>query len=205
MNMQLKTVIDQAISKDMPMTTIERSIKRFNPNDAQMKREFFDFKTMSRIFVVVEVLSDNITRVKMDLNTLVRKTKSMGTVITGIRHLFEEFGIISISSKKDYPSSSHFEEQLMEDAINCDAQEVENIDYESKTATFLCKPRDIDRITRMLLNLDYIVDDSQHVFVPQKHIQLSQDEATAYTYFVQKLKAIEGVENYFDNVDEESA
>lgn len=204
MNSQLKTVIDQAISKDMPMSTIERNIKKFNANDAPLKREFVDIKTMNKIFIVVELFSDNLARVKMDMNTIVRKTKSQGTSLTDIRHLFEEMGIIAIGSKKDYPSSSDFEEQLMEDAINCDAQEVENIDFESKTATLLCKPRDIERIKRMLLNLDYIVDDAQHVFVPHTYIQLTDDEKKSYDFFVQKLKAVDGVENHFDNVDVES-
>lgn len=201
MNSQLKTVIDQALAKDMPMASIERNIKKFNANDAQLKKEFLDMKTMSRIFIVLELFSDNITRVKMDLNTIVRKTKSMGTALTDTRHMFEEIGIVSISTKKEFSSSAEFEDQLMEDAINCDAQEVENIDFESKTASFICQPRDIERVKRTLLNSAYVVEDAQHIFVPQNTIQLNEDEKKNYEVFVQKLMTIEGVDNHFDNVD----
>lgn len=183
------------------MASIERNIKKFNANDAQLKKEFLDMKTMSRIFIVLELFSDNITRVKMDLNTIVRKTKAMGTALTDTRHMFEEIGIVSISTKKEFSSSAEFEDQLMEDAINCDAQEVENIDFESKTASFICQPRDIERVKRTLLNSTYVVEDAQHIFVPQNTIQLNEDEKKNYEVFVQKLMTIEGVDNHFDNVD----
>lgn len=200
-NSQLKAVIDQALQKDMPMATIEKNIKRFNPSDMKLKKEFVDIKTLNKVFLVVEIFSDQIAKVKMDINTFVRKNKSLGTTLADIKHSFEEAGIVIVTSKETFANSSEFEDKLTEDAINADAQEVEDIDFESKTATFVCKPIEIDRVKRDLMNLGYVIEEAQHVFVPQRVIQLTDDENEKYQIMLQKLKAIEGVEGYFDNVE----
>lgn len=184
------------------MSTIEKNIKKFNPSDMKLTRSFIDIKTLNKVFVIVELVTDNAAKVKMDINTIVRKHKQLSTSLAEIKHLFEEIGIVVVTSKGNFSNSSEFEDKLTEDAIECEAQEVEDIDFESKTATFICKPIEIERVKRKLLNMDYIIEEAQHIFIPNQHVQLTSDEQQAYDNMIQKLKSIEGVENIFDNIEQ---
>jgi translational activator of cytochrome c oxidase 1 len=205
MNSYLRTVIDQALSKNMPMATIEKNIKKYNSAEAKLTRHFFEIKTLGKVFVICEVYTENLAGLKQLVNVVVRKTAN-NTALADLRHSFEEIGYVQVTAANcQAANASEFEDFLTEHAIECDAQEVENIDFDSKSATFICRPIDIEKVKRSLLNLKYIVDDSQHIFVPTSVLKLNENEAKVYEGLKVRLSQLDGYENIFDNVDTEEA
>jgi transcriptional/translational regulatory protein YebC/TACO1 len=201
MNSYLRTVIDQALSKNMPMSTIEKNIKKFNSNDSKLTRHFFEIKSMGRVFLIVEFYTENIAGLKQNLNTVIRKTGN-NTSLAEIKHSFQEIGFVQVTATNSkVANASEFEDELTEHAIECDAQEVENIDFDGKTATFICRPIDIEKVKRILLNFKYVVEDSQHIFVPNSVLKLNEDEMKTYESLKLKLNQLEGFENIYDNVE----
>lgn len=200
LNSYLRTVIDQASKQNMPMNTINNQIKKFNASDAQLKKYFLEFKSQNRMFFIIEVYTENFALFKINLNTVMRKVGN--TQFADVRHLFEEAGVVLVA-KPDatFASASEFEDKLTEDAIECDAQEVEDIDFENKSATFVCRPIDIEKVKRSLLALGYVVDTSEHVFLPLNTIVPTEAEKKAHESIKLRLSQVDGFENLYDNIE----
>lgn len=206
MNSYLRTVIDQALSKNMPMATIDKNIKKMSSLDAKLTKHFFEIKTMNRVFLICEVYTENLAGLKQTVNTVMRKA-AHSTSLAEIMHHFEEVGFVQVTCPpaKVFANASELEDALTEHAIEVDAQEVENVDFEGKSATFICRPIDIEKVKRLLLNLGYIVEDSQHIFVASNVLKLNETETKAFENLKQKLSQLEGYENIFDNVEADEA
>lgn len=200
MNSYLRTVIDQATKKNMPMSTINNQIKKFNASDAQLKRYFLEFKAQNRLFFVCEAYTENLAMFKQNMNTVLRKS---GGSFADVKHLFEEAGLV-IVTKPDATAAiaSEFEDKLTEDAIECDAQEVEDVDFVSKSATFVCRPIDVEKVKRGLLALGYTIETAEHVFSPLQTVKTTETEEKAFEYIKTKMSQIEGFENLYSNVEQ---
>jgi transcriptional/translational regulatory protein YebC/TACO1 len=198
----LKNVIEEAKSRNMPLATINSTIKKFSSQQTlQLKRYFMEMKFLSKIFVISEFYTENLINLKSSLNIVYRKEPK--SAIANVKHFFDEHGIIQVAlpEKHDVKNSSEFEEKLTEDAIECEAQEVVEINFETKSALVICDPEHIERVKTSFLKLDYVLENSQHVFIPQNTIELSADERKLYDSFLKRLTQIEGFENFFDNVE----
>lgn len=171
-NSILKTVIEQATRANMPMATIKNQIKRFNADDSQLKKHYFEIKALNKIFLICEIYSDNLTMAKSNLNIILRKFKNASHV--NIKYMFDEIGYVQ-AAKIDgkFANAEEFEDKVMSEAIEIDVSEVEDIDFKTKSATFLCKPMEIERVKRELMNLGYGIDAAEHIFVPQQTCQLT--------------------------------
>lgn len=199
LNSYLRTAMDQASKLNVPLATINNQIKKFNANDAQLKRYFLEMKTMNRIFLICEVYTENFAGLKQNVFSALKKSGQSS--FADVKHIFDEIGIVRVSIDGTFASSSEFEDKVTEHAIECDAQEVEDIDFETKSATFVCRPIEIEKVKRTLLNLGYTVDFAEHIFVPQSTLEISEAERKTYEYLKQKLSQIDGFENLFDNVE----
>lgn len=200
LNSYLKTVIDQATKLNMPMATINNQIKKFNPSDVQMRRYFLEIKSIGRLFLICEVCTDNIAGLKQFMYTVMRKAGQ--TTFGDVKHFFEEMGTVHVTkSDGNYKDAEDFENQLTEHALECDAQEVEVVDFNSKSAVFICKPMELERIKRSLLSMGYSVESADHIFVPVNSYKLTEAEKKTYDYLHKKLLELDGVENLYSNAD----
>lgn len=203
LNSYLRTAMDQAAKLNVPLATLNNQIKKYNANDAQLKRYFLEIKTMNRIFLICEVYTENFAGLKQTVNTAMRKAGQ--TSFADVKHIFDEVGYVRVSLDETFSNASEFEDRVTEHAIECDAQEVEDIDFETKSATFICRPIEIEKVKRILLNLGYIVDIAEHIFIPQSTIQqVSEAEKKTYESLKQKLSQIDGYENLYDNIEHDS-
>lgn len=203
-NSYLKTAIEQARHANVPMATVNNQIKKFNINDAQMKRYILEMKTMNRIFVIVEFYSENFVKSKNNIHTAMRKAGQ--TILGDVKHMFDEIGFVKGTRVEGtFASESEFEDKVTEDAIECDAQEVEDIDFATKSASFVCRPIEIEKVKRILLNLGYTIEFAEHIFVPHIPLQLTEAEMKTYESLKFRLSKVDEVENVFDNVEQPSS
>ena len=88
MNTQLRNLIEEAIKKNMPMATINNSIKKYNANAAKMSKHFLEgnlkylkylrlkfpiLVKSNRIFMICELYSDNFNGAKMQIASVLKK------------------------------------------------------------------------------------------------------------------------------------
>ena len=199
-NSYLKTAVEQAVKSNVPMATINNQIKKFNSNDAPLKRYFLEMKTMSRIFLIVEVYTEHFVGLKMNINTVMRKAGQ--TAFADCKHMFDEFGLVQVTKVDGtFANASEFEDKVTEDAIECDAQEVEDVDFDKKSASFICRPIEVDKVKRLLMDLGYTIDFAEHIFVPHNTVKPTEAEIKTYETLKQKLSQVDGVENIYDNVE----
>lgn len=199
LNSYLRTAIDQASGCNMPMATINNQIKKYNSNDAQLKRHVLEIKLINKVFVICEVFSENVSGLRMNVNSVLRKCNAS---YADVKHMFDEIGFLQVTKPSgNFANAAEFEDKLTEDAIEADAQEVEDIDFETKSATFICRPMDIEKVKRSLLNFGYTVEVAEHIFIPQNTFQLNESEMKTLESFKQKLSQLDGVENIYDNVE----
>lgn len=198
-NTYLRTAIDQAMGCNMPMASINNQIKKFSANDAVLKRFVVEIKLMNKVFVICETFTDNIVTMKQNINAVLRKSNAS---YADVKHMFDEMGFLQVTKPTgSFTNASEFEEKLTEDAIEADVQEVEDVDFETKSATFICRPIDIEKVKRTLLNMGYTVEIAEHIYVPQNTFQLNEAEADNFEKFKQRMKLLDGIENMYDNVE----
>ncbi|CRL06175.1 CLUMA_CG019041, isoform A [Clunio marinus] len=201
LNSNLKSVVQMALKGNMPMSTINNNIKKFNANDAKLEKHFLEIKITTRLFMICELYTDSMVNVKPLINVAMRKAGGK-SVYADIKHAFDEVAYVQATKKDEtIKSASDFEDKLTEDAIECDAEEVEDIDFEQMSATFICLPRDIEKVKKNLMAKGYSIDHSDHIFIPVQVFTPTEQEKKVYDKLKHLLNQIDGVENLFDNVE----
>lgn len=200
MNSHLRAVIDQALKANMPMSTIQNNIKKFDTSAAQLKKYFIGIKSLNKVFMICEVYTENLPGLKQSMGSALRRAGK--TLYADVQHLFDEIGYVQVTkSAGTFASASEFEDKLTEDAIECDAQEVEDIDFATKSATFICRPIDIAKVKKILNSLDYKIIAAEHIFVPKQIQKLTEAEIAVVNKLRERLSQIDGIENLYDNVE----
>lgn len=202
LNSHLRSVMEQAIKSNVPLATLNNQIQRYNPKDhiAKPQPYFTDMSFLNKVFLVIEAYPENGVIFKNNLNTVMRKVGH--TTLADIRHMFDDIGFIHATKiEGTFANASEFEEKLTEDAIECNIQEVEDIDFLKKCASFIFPPLEIERVNKALTNLGYTVNSAERILVPSHTIQLTEAEAQQYEKLKEKLRQIEVVANIFDNVE----
>uniref|UniRef100_A0A1A9UT93 Uncharacterized protein n=1 Tax=Glossina austeni TaxID=7395 RepID=A0A1A9UT93_GLOAU len=125
-NSKLRNVIDDALRKNMPMSSIQSSIKKCQQNKTELKRYRLDLRFKQKVFIVLIIYTDNYSGLKQEIAPILRKS---GAMMIDTNNLFEEYGLIEATVNKDrLVSSKNIEELATEDAIECGAEEVEVCD-----------------------------------------------------------------------------
>lgn len=138
-----------------------------------------------------------------------------------VKHLFDEQGYIEAILKTE-ASADELLSVCTEHAIEVGAEDVEVMSEDSKllrvgiywaswsngnlipqnyTFQFICDPTQIDRVKTQLEKLGYSIEHNEHAFFPKSTIKLNPDAMEAYEKLKEKLKAVDGVEDIYDNVE----
>lgn len=171
-NLYLRTVIEQATRANMPLATIKNNIKKFNDNDAKLTKYYFEMRALNKICLICELYTDNLTIARNNLNIIIRKFKHVA--LADIKFIFDEVAYVQAAKiEGKFANAEEFEEKVMEEAIEIDCSEVEDINFDAKSATFLCKPIEIERVKQALMKHGYGIDAAEHIFAPQQTVELS--------------------------------
>ncbi|ALC39152.1 CG4957 [Drosophila busckii] len=193
-NTLLRAEIDFALKKNMPMGSIQSTIKKCQHNKAQLKKHRFDIRFKRSVYMVCHIYTDNLAAVKYEITAMIKKS---GGVFENVDHMFEDFGLIEATALAQ--DGLNIEEKATEDAITLGAEDVEIV--EAKLGTFICSPTHLIGLTKTLSQNGYSIDNSEHMFTPNSLVQLTEDERKAYNIFVQKLRDVPGIEDIYDNVE----
>ncbi|XP_030243183.1 uncharacterized protein LOC115563799 [Drosophila navojoa] len=198
-NSLLRSEIDNALKRNMPMGTIQNTIKKCQHNKAQLKKHRFDIRYRRKVYMICSIYSDNLPGIKMDVTAMIKKS---GAEFVDVSHMFEDFGLIEAryASPLTNPETS-LEEKVTEDAIQLGAEDVEIVDATTAAVNFICSPTYLTGLSKTLEQNGYSIENSEHVFTPNSLVQLDEDEKKAYYVFVKKLRDVPGMEDIYDNVE----
>lgn len=195
-NTLLRSEIDNALKKNMPIGTIQNTIKKCQGNKAQLKKHRLDIRFKRTVYMICSIYTDNLASVKMDATAMIRKS---GGVLVDVGHMFEDFGLIE--TRCETSNEVNLEEKATEDAIQFGAEEVEVVDSESGLVNFICTPSHLTGLTKTLSQNGYFIENSEHMFTPNNLVQLTAEELKSYNVFLQKLRDVQGLEDIYDNVE----
>lgn len=217
LNSQLKSVIEIAVKNSMPNANIQNVIKKYNKADAELKRVVLEIKVLNKIYAVAVIFTDNLLFSKNQISTILRKSSA---AFSDCKKLFDETGLIEVIGPEN--PGGDLLEQGTDAAIECGAEEVDVIEESSRRLLFVCNPQYVFVVNKKLNELGYSVEGTDTTFVPkvgttlsppkdndltdlslQSTVVVSEAERAAYKLFYEKLKAFDGIESIFDNMEPE--
>lgn len=204
-NSTLRSIIEEALRKKMPNTTIQNTLKKYSePNAIKLTKFFYDLRVLGKVYMVCALYTENVTKTKQDILAIIKKFS--GTQ-TEARPMFDEQGVIEVVVPPEMASldEAALEEKCTDDAIECGAEEVEVVDFTNKLATFICNANELNRVRSQLEKLGYVIESNEHVLLPKNPISLTGPELEKLELLKSKLKTVEGVQEIFDNVDYDQA
>ncbi|XP_055640095.1 probable transcriptional regulatory protein lmo1535 [Toxorhynchites rutilus septentrionalis] len=197
LNTTLRSVIEEATKKNMPNSTIKGVLKKAAQSGGQIKKFTLEIKVLDQASMMCVLYTDRFPQVKMEMATILRKNYS---AFSDVKHQFNEQGYVEAILATNVPKEE-LESVCTEHAIEAGAEDVEVMDEANKLVRFLCDPTLIDKVKTQLEKLGYSIEHSEHAFFPKSTIKLSPDAMDALDKLKEKLKAIDGVEDIYDNVE----
>lgn len=133
MNSSLQSIIDEALKKKMPNSTIQNVLKKYSDPSSGDKivKYIIEMKVLGKIYMVGVLMTENVAGTKQILTSVIKK---FGGSYTSALPMFDERGVIDVSvpEKLQNLDESKLEEACTDDAIECGVEEVEITDLENK-------------------------------------------------------------------------
>lgn len=196
-NNVLRAVIDEALKKNMPNATIQGILKKCSTQSAELKKYTLEIKALDQVNVICVLYTDRFTQLKMEMATILRKNFAL---FIDTMHGFDEKGFIEAIPPAEV-QTEHLLSVCTDHAIDTGAEDIEVMDENNRLIRFLCDPRDLDKVKKELEKLNYNVEHCEHAFFPKSTVKLNPDAMQVYEKLKEKLKAMEGVEDIYDNVE----
>ncbi|XP_052895928.1 probable transcriptional regulatory protein Teth514_1449 [Anopheles moucheti] len=196
-NNVLRSSIDEALKKNMPNATIQGILKKCTTQSLELKKYTLEIKALDQVNVICVLYTDRFAQLKMEMATILRKNFAL---FFDTMHAFDERGFVEAIAPPDVKGDNLLS-VCTDHAIETGAEDIEVMDENSRLIRFLCDPRDLDKVKKELEKLSYTVEHSEHAFFPKSIIKLNPDALEAYEKLKEKLKAMEGVEDIYDNVE----
>lgn len=198
-NSILRSTIDIALKYNVPRATIQSALKKMKecPDEANMRRHVFECRLYQKVFVVFTYYTINLGTTRVPLGTAFRKHNAE---LIKIRHMFEEKGYVD-ALVPPRVNESNIEDDCTTDAIECGASDVHVHNAAERQVTFYCEPNAVVGVRQNLEKLGYQIENSDISFDAHKLVRISKKEKLDYDKFMERLRAIEGFDDVFDNIE----
>lgn len=200
-NSALRSAVEEALRRDVSNSTIQTTLKKCSQmtDDQLIKRQLFELRLYNKVFVVFVIYTTNLAQAKIQLGTIFRKHKAD---VTNTKHMFTERGVIDAIARPEV-RASHFEDDCTTDAIECGADDVEIHDAAKRQLTFICDPVEINRVKQKITALGYQIEYCERSYIPNTIVTINEAEKLDYAKFQDKLEAIDGFDDIFDNIEDD--
>ncbi|XP_057682396.1 translational activator of cytochrome c oxidase 1 [Corythoichthys intestinalis] len=199
MNANLAQLLEQCRNKNIPKASIETAIK--NAEKAKpASQHMFEARGPGGCFLLIEVLTDNITRSQQDVRRIL--SKNGGTFSDGVRYNFSRRGVVAV------PGRGVTSERALELAIEAgaeDVQETEDDDEdEAPLLQFICDNADVSKVRASLEDMGMNVTSAGSEFFPTLLTPLEREQLEAASALIEALSDCPDVVRVWDNVQVES-
>ena len=195
-NNKLRDLIAKAKANNVPNENIQRTIKKFTENnDITYEEITYEGYGPSGVAIIVEASTDNRNRTAGNVRAWFNKYGgNMGQ--TGcVSYLFEEKGVITIIDEDEEID----EDKIMEDALECGAEDIVGDDGEYKIYT---ATDDLDSVRDAIIALGYKIDTADLAKVPSTYVTLeNEDDVENMQKMLDKFNEDDDVNAVYTNWD----
>ena len=169
-NSKLRDLIAKAKANNVPNENIQRTIKKFSDNsDINFEEITYEGYGPSGVAIIVETSTDNRNRTAGNVRAAFSKYGGNLGQNGCVGYLFEEKGVITIVDE----DSEIDEDQMMEDALECGAEDIKSDEgeYTIYTAT-----DDLDSVRDAIIAKGYKIDTADVAKVPSTYTTLENED-----------------------------
>ncbi|BBU47848.1 YebC/PmpR family DNA-binding transcriptional regulator [Mycoplasmopsis felis] len=196
MNPALKLAISKAKSKNMPKENIERAIAK--PKGTKSSDSFTELVFNATIsggatFIVV-TLSDNVNRVKSNIQAYFNKQNATLGKTGQIPFVFDKKGIIEISKNETT------EDDLMMIALESGADDIQTLD---DSFIIFCKPENFSELKNALetnLKIENFIQ-CEVTYIPNMYVEYDEEKRNKLLEFAEKIKDDDDVQDVYHNIE----
>lgn len=167
---------------------------------ANYQRQLFEGRLYKKLYFIASVYTDSVAHTRIQMATPYKKHLAENT---NTKRLFIERGVCNVIAR-DGISADNFEDECLNDAIECGAEDIEVYDVAERQVTFFCDPRELLKVRQKLTAAGHNVEQSELVFCPTPStqlVQLSDAEVADYKKFKDRLTLVEGFDGIYDNAE----
>ncbi|MBR2431587.1 MAG: YebC/PmpR family DNA-binding transcriptional regulator [Clostridia bacterium] len=169
-NNKLRDLIAKAKANNVPNENIQRTIKKFTENnDITYEEITYEGYGPSGVAIIVEASTDNRNRTAGNVRAWFNKYGGNMGQSGCVSYLFEEKGVVTIIDEDEEID----EDKIMEDALECGAEDIVGNDGEYKIYT---ATEDLDAVRDAIIALGYKIDTADLAKVPSTYVTLESDE-----------------------------
>lgn len=187
-NNALRIAIDHARRANMPKENIDRAIARGSGSeDAHIEEVVYEAMGPGGAAMIITCATDNTNRTLTDIKTILKKNNGKFVPNGSVSFQFDYVGYITLPN--DQTGTAEIA------AINAGA---EDIAVDDDTLTVITKPHDLHTIAAALPTT---VHEARLIYSATHTVQLSAQDASAYTTLYDLIDAHDDVTEIFDNVE----
>ena len=193
-NSRLKDVIAKCKSNNMPNDTIMRSVKKAagEGNTDNYEANVYEGYGPNGVAVIVETLTDNKNRTAADMRHYFDKFGGNLGTSGCVMFMFDKKGIILIEN-----DGSLDEEQVMMDALEAGAEDVESNDEGFEIST---DPNGVFAVSEKLEGMGYKIAQAEAQYVPQTETALTDEhDILMMSKLIEHLEDSDDVQNVWHN------
>lgn len=152
--------------------------------------------------VIVSIFTDRAAYVRIQMATPMKKHLAE---TTNTKRFFNERGVFNVIARPDI-NADNLEDECLSDAIECGAEDIEIHDTDKRQVTFFCDPNHFFTVKHKLTAAGYQIEHSECDFLPNGPlVELTESEQADYKKFKERLMAIEGFDEIYDNLKDEDS
>ena len=193
-NPRLRTAVQSARAANMPLSNIEKAIKKGTgelPGVAYEEHSYEGYGPGGAA-VFVEVLTDNKNRITGEVRHIFSKYNGNMGESGCVAWMFEKKGFISLDGEKTD------EDSVMELALEAGADDIAT---EGTNIEVTTSPEDFENVKKALEDGGLPILVSEITMLPQNTIQLTGKDATTMLKLMDALEDNEDVQNVYSNFD----
>lgn len=193
-NPRLRTAIDNARANSMPKENIERAIKKGTGEleGVDYTEALYEAYGPGGVAIMIAAVTDNPTRTVADVrHKLSRNNGSMGTA-NSVAFMFDRKGQMTV------PAEGVNEDQLIEDALESGAEDVEN---EGEIFVITTDPGALHATKEGLESRKYKVEDAELAWVPKSTVKVEGENATQLLKLLEALEELDDVQKVDANFE----
>ncbi|CEP17644.1 hypothetical protein [Parasitella parasitica] len=181
-NNKLQAILNRAKAASMPKDNIENALKKASDkNKDDLESVQYECVGPGGIALIVEALTDKKSRTVKEVKEVLNR---VGGSVTSVGYLFDKKGKVVFSAGE----SGHSFEQIMDHAIDCGAEDIEE-DPEEGLIQVICEFSDLNTVSKALVDHKYEVQEIEATYIPLSTVDV-EDKDT-----------IEQVEKCLDDMD----
>ncbi len=197
MNFSLRLAMDKAKTVNMPLSNIERAIKRGMGDDSGVRIEEFIYEGYgpSGTAVLVETASDNKNRTVGEIRAAFTKHGGSLGNSGSVSYLFDQKGILSINLKSQNKNKDEIELIILDSGAD-DFEENED------QITVYTKSNELSSVKLNLEENNVISENAELSFIPKKEVAISdKDKAESILKIMDTLEGLDDVVAVHSNFD----